>query len=569
MATYYVSGAGVDTNNGTSPNTPWRNAPGMPQASGNSAITLQPGDIVYMMDGTWTTYGSGAGWDINNSGTESSPIRILAYSGCDPILDNRGSLASAVWTSVGGGIWSTPITATTLVAMWIDGSAIKASGNSTPTAGEAGLVSNVLYVNSGSSPPGPNTYIVTNGGSAQPGYCMRLRDRSYIHVDGIATKGGNFSAIILQMAGASSVIRGNRISRCDIGWQTTGISLAGIVTNPTGGIFESVIEYCTIHSNIGAGANYTTAESSGDGIRLVDSVENALIKGCVISDFAHSGIDVNASNSPTATFMRGITIISNDISAPQRSYGRAIGVAGLGAAGVMVVGNRLHDHPTRNQYGCIGGVFSGNVIERVTGTVVYGGDRGEGLMLQTWDTGTNQSNVSGCVISNNTIASTKNAGIALLTSNAVNMGANTIANNVVSGAGGADFDMRATSGSIATQTVINNCFAGNAIYDRSSQVTVSAANAGAEYESNISSAPLLDASYRLGTDSPCYGAGTYIAGARDFSGRKLKRTPDIGAKQYYAERGVPATLRSARSTATIRDVVASLRTQRLVERQGL
>ncbi len=77
-----------------------------------------------------------------------------------------------------------------------------------------------------------------------------------------------------------------------------------------------------------------------------------------------------------------------------------------------------------------------------------------------------------------------------------------------------------------------NCFYGNTT--NKSTLGGGAVSLGAQ---SITSDPLLDASYRIGTDSPCYGAGTYIAGARDFSGRKLKRSPDIGAHQYYAPHG--------------------------------
>lgn len=74
---------------------------------------------------------------------------------------------------------------------------------------------------------------------------------------------------------------------------------------------------------------------------------------------------------------------------------------------------------------------------------------------------------------------------------------------------------------------------------------------------SITSNPLIDASYRLTAASPCRGAGTYIAGTRDFSGRKLKRVPDIGARQYYPSNGIITPARSA--VSVLREGVSSTR----------
>lgn len=50
--------------------------------------------------------------------------------------------------------------------------------------------------------------------------------------------------------------------------------------------------------------------------------------------------------------------------------------------------------------------------------------------------------------------------------------------------------------------------------------------------------PLLTANYRLTADSPCVGAGQYIAGAKHFGGASMNpASPDIGAFRYFAPRG--------------------------------
>lgn len=57
-ATYYVDQtAGIDTNNGTTTTTPWKNCPGMSAWTGSAS--LQPGDMVYFDRGdTWMVSGS-------------------------------------------------------------------------------------------------------------------------------------------------------------------------------------------------------------------------------------------------------------------------------------------------------------------------------------------------------------------------------------------------------------------------------------------------------------------------------------------------------------------------------
>ncbi len=71
VGSYYVDfAAGADTNSGTQ-TSPWKHAPGDPEATGNPAkTTLKPGDVV-MLKGGVTYYGS---IRVNGSGTASQPV---------------------------------------------------------------------------------------------------------------------------------------------------------------------------------------------------------------------------------------------------------------------------------------------------------------------------------------------------------------------------------------------------------------------------------------------------------------------------------------------------------------
>lgn len=68
----------------------------------------------------------------------------------------------------------------------------------------------------------------------------------------------------------------------------------------------------------------------------------------------------------------------------------------------------------------------------------------------------------------------------------------------------------------------------------------------------ITDDPLLDASYRLGAGSPCINAGTLLADVvlKDFYGKDIDDTPDIGAMQVYAARSAIAS-RSAITRSAI------------------
>lgn len=153
-----------------------------------------------------------------------------------------------------------------------------------------------------------------------------------------------------------------------------------------------------------------------------------------------------------------------------------------------------------------------------------------------------------CVLANNTITGcTDGAVYASATADLANC---VVKNNVFVGDGYSVYDLTATAWSAEDY----NCFYGFA--SGASNHTLGA--------NSITSNPLLDDSYRLQAGSPCLNAGTYISGARDFAGRKLKRTPDIGARQYYAERGSVSPARSLVSPA--RTVLAVSRDAQLVPR---
>jgi len=83
-ATYYVGGSGSDSNNGLSVSAPFQTI----QAAAN--LTL-PGDVVYVMNGAYTTCAGCNVLDITRSGTANAWITYQAYPGHQPLIDAAGA----------------------------------------------------------------------------------------------------------------------------------------------------------------------------------------------------------------------------------------------------------------------------------------------------------------------------------------------------------------------------------------------------------------------------------------------------------------------------------------------
>src|SRR6476660_846939 len=85
MTTYYVSSIIVSDNNaGTSATSPLASL----QAAEN---LVKPGDIVEVMNGTYTGPGGGNVLTITTSGTASAPITFEAAPGATPVIDSSGT----------------------------------------------------------------------------------------------------------------------------------------------------------------------------------------------------------------------------------------------------------------------------------------------------------------------------------------------------------------------------------------------------------------------------------------------------------------------------------------------
>ncbi|MFA6515164.1 MAG: peptidoglycan-binding protein [Candidatus Paceibacterota bacterium] len=95
--TFYVSySTGLDTNDGTSPSTPWKTI-----AKVNSQTFTPGASILFKKGDTWT----GETITINSSGNSSNPITYSSYStGSNPVISGFTTISG--WTNEGSGIYS-------------------------------------------------------------------------------------------------------------------------------------------------------------------------------------------------------------------------------------------------------------------------------------------------------------------------------------------------------------------------------------------------------------------------------------------------------------------------------
>jgi parallel beta-helix repeat protein len=94
-ATYYVDPAGKDSNNGTSPSTPWQTLVKV------NSVSFKAGDnILFLKGGVFT-----GTITIKSNGVSGQPISWGSYgSGANPVIS--GFITASGWVNAGNGIWT-------------------------------------------------------------------------------------------------------------------------------------------------------------------------------------------------------------------------------------------------------------------------------------------------------------------------------------------------------------------------------------------------------------------------------------------------------------------------------
>jgi hypothetical protein len=332
--------------------------------------------------------------------------------------------------------------------------------------------------------------------------------------------------ITINTLGAYITIRGFELYSADTGVNKT----LGAGTNVV--VEDCVIHDCNIGVSIG-GHNCAVRDCviytvNMDGV-FVSGGENIRVTGNTIYDVSTTtavgdGIQV----ADTASYnCSGITIEDNEITMT-RPYKQAIIVqTALGSS----VGGSIARNVTRHVSGSVSGdtknIYVGVPNVRVVGNVVTGGNGG------IWCESAN------AVVSGNIVIADDGMEYGIL----VDESTSYIVNNTLIGAMGVGI----ATGGTTTRFVHNNILRGPVIgLSKGASGTTDSYNAyfdvgttNASGTGDVTEDPLLDASYRPRSDSPCVGAGIHIPGACHFGGKRMSVvSPTIGAHGYYEARSV-------------------------------
>jgi parallel beta-helix repeat protein len=193
---YVSSSTGSDSNNGTSPSTPWAHHPWDSNRTGNAACTLAPGNTVYMYGGdTWYN----GNFTTAQSGTSGNPITTTTLPGFGsatlPVI-SAGKLLNGTWTFVSGTTYSIALTSQTNMVYNGSVKLTLGTGSGSLTSGQWYWASSVLYVNIGSNPTG-GTIV-----ASQNNYAIDVVN-DYTVFNGIAAQMSNFT-----VAGANIFVNG-------------------------------------------------------------------------------------------------------------------------------------------------------------------------------------------------------------------------------------------------------------------------------------------------------------------------------------------------------------------------
>lgn len=343
-------------------------------------------------------------------------------------------------------------------------------------------------------------------------------DGAYVVIEGLHVEGGSALTLIYSSSGTREyVVR-------DI----TAYNCAGIlsVNTDTGGALSLTVDRCEGH--LSPGAMIFAFPTSGVGIAKFHATNN------VFSGAGHAW-----TQGAIYTKVRNADqlIAWNDIS--DCPHGAGYGVydgcgiyAETGSGQVRVIGNilsRMHlgaiDNSGRNA------VWSGNVFVDVKSALKLDDEASVGS--------TDHKFLCNTIIRSGSaeypslgIEESGNGWRAVKNLNAL------VANNLFVAASGASSLYAITTPTSGTGSIANNLaygFAGLAINSSGGAASPTPTGTG-------TSNPLLDDSYRPRAGSPCLEAGTRIADVvlKDFYGKDITKTPDIGAVQVYPARAASA-----------------------------
>ena len=568
MATYYVNPTtGDNANSGTSPDFPWLIPPKFAGVTGNADITLNGGDTLYLMDGTFRP-GTGGGftWDHTING---DPVTIAAYPGTVPIIDCLYYGSQLTWEHTGGGIWRAPVSNANTPSpslFWIDDEMFfrNKDANANPAFHEWDYHQTggtpYVFVNTGNTGASPNTE-----GTVRVALVRSLYGRHFncsngnaveIIMDGLTFYGqGNETNVSFSADGPANDIRDITIKNVRMEWfGHRGMAMFGYGADDqvyTGTANNLLVEHCYFDSHIdGSGEDDSDPQeetyNASDLLEFKYYSDGSIIRNNTFKRAGHNCCYVWYQDKPVDRGPENTIIEGNIFDSTGVKYSRAFACHGSTgpSAGAKLLNcifrrNEIIQCNTASQFSSVGGSFESNIIRDCIGNKVFKGsglgDNSQGVLLQKGDGRT----VENVVVANNWFENLYDGGIHLFTSSGTITAGNVIVNNVFKNVGyGAedtsndmDFIIR---GNVDTGQIIeNNCFTNGVRIRGGAKITdISTINAQAEFAGNVTvSNPSKDRRHAP-VNPRLKGAGRYIEGVVDWRGRQIPAKPDIGPGQH-------------------------------------
>jgi hypothetical protein len=406
--TYYVDNCvvvGSDSNNGTSPSTPWLTLNKVNISSFN------PGDSILFRAGCVFR---GYALKPPSNGSAGSPVNFAAYgTGANPQIN--ASTVVTGWTNYSGNVWQASITTQPYEVIRNQARTVAETSIAALTANyEFYWASNVLYVYS-STNPGSDGSTWEAAGPVAVGIQM-TSSRSYINISNIdlwysngvgnaqiylyPPSGGSisnwsFSNLNLEMAYGNAVMCYNYVGTCsNISFNNVTVTLASVRTGSPAvltGQGGAYINYPTTNfSWTGGSITYSGndanlgAMQASDAITL-DNCQNCTITGLTTAYNGSSG--VNVQNGSNGVLITGGYFHNDGLSGAGDDDEVEIGSAAYGSSNVTLSNSELFA-PTGDNF-IISATSSGQNMTNVTVEycLIHGSSGGAGIHIDSGSTG--------------------------------------------------------------------------------------------------------------------------------------------------------------------------------------
>jgi hypothetical protein len=570
MATYYIDFTnGSDSNNGTSPSTPWKYAPGMtPDVSGNAAITPSASDVIKLKRGEV--------WRLTSRWVASflwgDDVMLSSYYNSDgsddteqakPVVDLRHFFITGDWALHSGTVWKTTSIPNNGVNFITERVFFDDIGQGKAASAGAVNAANPWFYDTSNG----DLYVYSTSGTLTPSetqgevsctyygdvneygsYALFLNTCSPLTVENIRFNGGALASIALSNNNASNILTDVIVqnSECKL-FARSGVDI--LSGSSSSGPVSDISISGNFIDKVWQTEEVDSTNQLGNGISISDGAQKVVVDNNDVRGICHTALLVQAVNGYQ---VNDRIVFKRNRCETNNTYGR--GLATTGTSGntkrVKFYRNTFTNFITRNQIQGLDITVCGNLFDTTRSEVVAG----TGQMISVAASSATQ--VENVIIAHNTLKNSSGVPIRIDGSIAsYPITSLEIKNNVVLQESGyettvVDYNLNGqTEGTIEVHNNIFYCDGTTAQIDWDDAGVVdwdAAQTAESQLVGNISQDPKLGSNSKPVGDSPCYHAGEYVnSKMRDFNGRPYCIPPTIGA--YDSTSGFPAQARTART----------------------